>query len=154
MLAVLDIDGVVADVRHRLHHLRGWRSWEGFFAEADRDPLLREGAELAADLADRHEIVWLSGRPEWLRDITRDWLTRHELPDGELYLRPYHDFRPAPAFKLDVLRQLAPRGIAALIDDDDEVVQAATAAGYPAALAEWVPRSATLRRAQDREGRT
>ena len=36
MLAVFDVDGVVADVRHRLHHL-GRHRWDRFFAAADRD---------------------------------------------------------------------------------------------------------------------
>jgi phosphoglycolate phosphatase-like HAD superfamily hydrolase len=154
VLAVFDIDGVVADVRHRLHHLNGWRAWDSFFADADQDPLLPEGAQLVADLSRQHEIVWLSGRPEWLRGVTREWLTDHHLPDGELYLRPYQDYRPAPAFKLDVLHRLAPRGIAAVIDDDDEVIQAALDAGFPAVLADWVPRADALRQAQDRDGRT
>jgi phosphoglycolate phosphatase-like HAD superfamily hydrolase len=154
VLAVFDIDGVVADVRHRLHHLEGRRSWNGFFDAADADSLLAEGARLVAELGREHEIVWLTGRPEWLRDVTADWLAEHGLPDGELYMRPYHDYRPAPQYKLSVLRQLASRGIAAMIDDDDEVVQAALRAGFPAALADWVPRSRALRRAQDRDGRT
>ena len=154
MLAVFDIDGVVADVRHRLHHLERRRSWTAFFEAAHEDPLLSEGAELVADLGRTHEIVWLTGRPEWLRDTTADWLAQHGLPGSEMYLRPYGDYRPAPRYKLDVLRRLAPRGIAAVIDDDDEVVRAALDAGYPTILADWVPRAAALRRAQDRDGRT
>jgi hypothetical protein len=154
VLAVFDVDGVVADVRHRLHHLGRRRSWSAFFSAADRDTLLAEGARLVADFAERHEIVWLTGRPEWLRDTTADWLAEHGLPDGELYLRPQGDYRPAPRYKVDVLTRLAPRGIAAVVDDDDEVVQAALAAGFPAVLADWVPRTPALRRAQDRDGRT
>jgi hypothetical protein len=154
VLAVFDIDGVVADVRHRLHHLERRRSWNAFFDAADQDGLLPQGASLVADLARQHEIVWLTGRPEWLRDTTADWLAEHGLPGAELYLRPSGDYRPAPRYKVDVLRRLAPRGIAAVIDDDDEVVQAALAEGFPAVLADWVPRTATLRRAQDRDGRT
>jgi hypothetical protein len=154
VLAVFDIDGVVADVRHRLHHLERRRSWNAFFDAAHEDTLLAEGATLVADLARHHEIVWLTGRPEWLRDTTADWLAEHGLPGGEMYLRPYGDYRPAPRYKVDVLRTLAPRGIAAVIDDDDEVVRAALAAGFPAVLAEWVPRAAALRKAQDRDGRT
>ncbi len=156
MLAVFDIDGVVADVRHRVHHLDAGdsRSWRRFFAAADRDGLLPEGAALVGDLGDRHDIVWLTGRPEWLRDTTQRWLARHGLPHDEVHLRPHGDYRPAPHYKLSVLRRLAPRGIAALVDDDDEVVSAARAAGYPAVLADWVPREAALRRAQDRDGRT
>ena len=155
MLAVFDVDGVVADVRHRLHFLSGRRrSWNAFFNAAGRDPLLPEGARLVADLGREHEIVWLTGRPEWLRDVTSDWLAAHGLPTGELHLRPAGDYRPAPRYKLDVLRRLAPRGIAAVIDDDDEVVRTAQQAGFPAVLADWVPRTRELRVAQDRDGRT
>jgi hypothetical protein len=154
VLAVFDIDGVVADVRHRLHYLERRRSWSGFFNAAGHDGLLPEGAQLVADLAREHEIVWLTGRPEWLRGTTEDWLVRHGLPDGEVHLRPHGDYRPAAQYKLSTLRRLAPRGIAAVIDDDDEVIQVALAAGFPAVLADWVPRAASLRRAQDRDGRT
>jgi hypothetical protein len=151
-LAVFDIDGVVADVRHRLHHLDPPRSWRRFFAGAAEDPLLPEGARLVADLGRHHEVVWLTGRPDWLRAITASWLARHDLPPGQLYLRPEGDYRPAPVYKLSVLRGL--RSVAAVVDDDPEVVSAAAAAGLPAVLADWVPRSETLREAQDRLGRT
>jgi hypothetical protein len=155
VIAVFDIDGVVADVRHRLHHLEGRRrSWSSFFADAPHDPLLPEGAALVAELAGRHEIVWLTGRPERLRAVTETWLAEHGLPAAEVFLRPDNDFRPAPRYKLGVLRRLAERGVAAVVDDDDEVVRAARAAGFPALLADWVPRERVLREAQDRDGRT
>lgn len=155
MLAVFDIDGVVADVRHRLHHLDPpRRSWSGFFRDAAEDPLLAEGARLVADLAARHEIVWLTGRPAWLRRTTADWLAGHGLPGGELHLRPDGDYRPARQYKVQVLQGLSRRGVAAFVDDDPEVVDAAAAAGFPAVLADWVPRGATLRDAQERFGRT
>ena len=154
MLAVFDVDGVVADVRHRLHHLHGGHSWDAFFDDADKDELLDEGARLVADLGRQHDIVWLTGRPEWLRAVTEQWMGRNGLPCDELHMRPHHDYRPAPRYKLSVLLELAPRGIAAVIDDDDEVIAAAAAAGFPAVLADWVPRGSDLRRAQDRDGRT
>ena len=154
-LAVFDIDGVVADVRHRLHHIAGrHRDWGAFFQEAGADPLLPEGAALVADLGARYDVVWLTGRPEWLRSVTAGWLSDHGLPSCELHLRPPADYRPAPRYKLDVLRRLAPRGVAAFVDDDELVVQTALDAGFPAVLADWVPRGATLRRAQDHDGRT
>jgi hypothetical protein len=153
VLAVFDIDGVVADVRHRLHHLRD-HHWHRFFDDAESDPLLAEGAALVADLATQHEIVWLTGRPEWLRDTTSDWLRSHDLPGDELHLRGNGDYRPARTYKVGVLRRLQTRGIAAFIDDDGEVVDAALRAGLPAVLADWVPRDADLRDAQERFGRT
>jgi hypothetical protein len=153
VLAVFDIDGVVADVRHRLHHLHRHR-WHRFFDAAHTDPLLSEGARLVADLAREHEIVWLTGRPDWLRQITADWLVQHSLPGTELHMRPDGDYRPARVYKLAVLKRLAPREIAALVDDDAEVIDAAMRAGYPAVLADWVPRDGDLRAAQEEWGRT
>jgi phosphoglycolate phosphatase-like HAD superfamily hydrolase len=154
-LAVFDIDGVVADVRHRLHHLEARpKDWGRFFRAAGDDPPLAEGLALVADLRERHEIVWLTGRPDWLRETTRNWLDTFGLPDGELFMRPGADRRPARLYKLGVLRQLSGREIAAFIDDDSEVVDAARAAGYPAVLADWAGRAPALREAQDRLGRT
>ncbi len=154
-LAVVDVDGVVADVRHRLHHLDPPKSWPAFFAEAENDPLLPQGAELVADLlGGRHEIVWLTGRPEWLRPVTRRWLHRHGLPVQELHMRPDGDRRPARVFKIGVLGRLRPRIIDLFVDDDPDVVHAARAAGIIAVLADWVPREARLHAAQERQGRT
>jgi phosphoglycolate phosphatase-like HAD superfamily hydrolase len=156
-LAVVDIDGVVADVRHRLHYLRRparAHGWSAFFNAAADDALLPEGARLVAELAETHDIVWLSGRPQWLAGVTRDWLLEHGLPADEMHLRGNEDRRPARFYKLGVLARLRPRGIAAVIDDDAEVIDAALAAGYPAVLVDWVPRTRVLRDAQERAGRT
>jgi hypothetical protein len=154
-LAVFDIDGVVADVRHRVHHLDSRpKDWGGFFGAAGDDSPLPEGLALVAELGGRHEVVWLTGRPDWLRATTRRWLRTHGLPVTELFMRERGDFRPARLYKLGVLRSLAARQIAAFIDDDAEVVDAALAAGHPAVLADWAERTPVLREAQDRLGRT
>ena len=43
-LAFVDLDGVLADVRHRLHHLTGRRKdWDAFFDAAGQDPSHPEG---------------------------------------------------------------------------------------------------------------
>src|ERR1700712_5122014 len=85
-VAVVDIDGVVADVRHRVGRLqRRPPDWVGFFAAADRDAPLAAGVDRVLDLiAAGHEIVWLTGRPEWLRGITERWLDEQGLPVGML----------------------------------------------------------------------
>jgi hypothetical protein len=154
-IAVFDIDGVVADVRHRVHHLEGRRNdWDAFFDAAADDTPLQPGVTLALDLAGRHELVWLTGRPDWLRGVTQDWLEAHGLPTDELHMRPYSDYRPARFYKLGVLAGLRARSIEAFVDDDPDVVDAALEAGYPAVLADWAPRGRALRKAQDRLGRT
>jgi phosphoglycolate phosphatase-like HAD superfamily hydrolase len=155
-LAVFDIDGVLADVRHRLHHLEARpQRWERFFRSADRDPLLVEGAErLRAALAD-HDVVYVTGRPESTRSLTERWLARHGLPTGPLVMREDDDDRPARYLKRDVLRRLSEhRQIASVLDDDPAVVRMLAEDGWPIELATWLPHSSTLRSAQERRGRT
>ena len=155
-LAVFDIDGVLADVRHRLHHLEAYpQRWERFFAAADRDPLLPEGAErLRAALVD-HDVIYLTGRPERNRRLTERWLRHHGLPTRPLLMRPDTDHRPARWMKREALRTLAAtRDIVSVLDDDPAVVAVLEADGWPVELATWLPHSSTLQSAQEDEGRT
>ena len=154
-VAVIDIDGVVADVRHRLRHVEPPPRWDRFFAEAGDDPLLSVGADLAHQLALEHAIIWLSGRPESLREVTERWLHRNRLPPGPVLLRPVGDHRPAARLKLQRLYELArTQTIAAMVDDDPAVVRAVRVAGFPIVLADWIPNDRSLRRAQESDGRT
>jgi hypothetical protein len=155
-LAVVDIDGVVADVRHRLHLVEGRpKRWPEFFAAAADDPPLATGVALVLELAADHDVVWLTGRPERTRAATVGWLAAQGLPPGALLMRGDRDFRPARITKRDELRRLRrTREVAVVVDDDPEVVATLQADGFPVRLADWLPHSSTLRAAQERDGRT
>jgi hypothetical protein len=159
-LLIVDIDGVIADVTHRQHHLAGpRRDWDAFFGAAGHDPVLEAGADAVRQAdADGNRIVYLTGRPERLRRVTESWLAQHELPVALdcLIMRPHRDWRPAPDFKLQVVLDLAQsHTVVNLWDDDAAVVDAVQAAGFPATVPEWTqPRNAGLIEAQDRLGRT
>jgi hypothetical protein len=127
-----------------------------FFRSAIDDPVIAEGRELIDLLGAGHDLVWLSGRPEWLRPLTQRWLAAAGLPTGPLWLRPDGDRRPAAVFKVSRLRVLArDRPVTLLVDDDPDVIAAARAAGFNAVLAVWSRRNGApaLHEAQ-REGRT
>ncbi|HST49394.1 hypothetical protein [Jatrophihabitans sp.] len=154
-IAVFDIDGVVADVRHRLHLLeRRPKDWPAFFAAAARDTSLAEGIDRVRAAATEHEIVWLTGRPRSLEEVTRRWLDQRELPGTELIMRGRRDFRPAPVLKLAELTRLRPRQVELFVDDDAKVIAAAAGVGFPAVLADWMESSPALSEAQDQAGRT
>jgi len=159
-VVVFDVDGVLADVEHRVHHLEGPRkNWGAFFSAAAGDPPLRTGIELARERATEHDLAYLTGRPESLRRVTQRWLTEHGLPAGALWMRPPRDFRPARVMKLEALRALgADREVEVVVDDDEQVVDALRDAGYAVLQATWAVQSrshgATLRRAQEDQGRT
>ncbi|GIE91316.1 LNS2 domain-containing protein [Actinoplanes regularis] len=150
------MDGVVADVRHRLRHIASRpKDWQAFFAAAGRDPVLRPGADLVHEYARDHDLIWLTGRPERLRTVTERWFTAHELPAGRLLMRPDHDRRPARDFKAGRLRKLSAEGvIAVVVDDDPDVVLRLKKDGFPVRLADWVPHEKSLHQAQERDGRT
>jgi phosphoglycolate phosphatase-like HAD superfamily hydrolase len=156
MLAVIDLDGVLADVRHRLHHVaHPPKDWAAFFAAAPQDPLLDEGARVAHALAEVHDLVYLSGRPEHCRPDTLRWLVRHELPAAPVHLRPPQDRRPGRLYKVDALRRLArEQPVAVLVDDDPLVCEAARAAGFDVLPATWMGRAEELLEAQEVDGET
>jgi hypothetical protein len=155
-IAVIDVDGVLADVRHRLKHLeRRPKDWQAFFRAAPEDPPLTVGIDAARRLAEVYDVVYLSGRPESCRADTVAWFERHGLPAGELLLRPGRDFRPSKDYKVEVLRTLTDRApVAVLVDDDAAVVEAARKAGFDVLPATWMGAAPTLHRAQEEEGRT
>jgi phosphoglycolate phosphatase-like HAD superfamily hydrolase len=156
MLAVFDVDGVVADVRHRLHHVaRSPKNWQRFFAGAADDPPLETGVELARRWSAEHDLVWLTGRPESLRRVTERWLRDQGLPARRVLMRPASDRRPATLYKADRLDGLARRSrIAVVVDDDPQVAALLTSRGWPVYLADWVPYAEALRQAQESDGRT
>ncbi len=157
---VVDIDGVVADVRHRLHHIeRSPKDWDRFFAAAVDDPLLPEGKAVVDQLvATGHELVWLTGRPERCRRDTVTWLTKVGLPVAGLHMRRDGDRRPARQTKLAVLQSLArSRPVAVMVDDDALVVRTLRMAGFEVLHADWMTTDdaqPTLFDAQESEGRT
>lgn len=159
-VAVIDLDGVLADVRHRLHHLVSRpKAWDAFFSAAPHDPPLEEGFEVLRRLAEVYDVVYLSGRPEGCRPDTEEWLARHQAPPGPVLLRPDRDRRPARLFKVERLRRLAEESeVVVLVDDDPRVVAAAREAGFDVLPATWMPQepeeSGSLQQAQEQEGRT
>jgi hypothetical protein len=155
-VAVIDVDGVVADVRHRVRFLDSRpRDWDAFFGAAADDPPLEVGLARVAQLSADHDIVWLTGRPEWLRATTLAWFTKHGLPTGRLIMRRGNDRRPARVVKRAELRRLAAgRTVTIVLDDDPAVVAALADDGWPIERADWVDYAPALGTAQEESGRT
>ncbi|KUO17480.1 phosphatase domain-containing protein [Streptomyces dysideae] len=163
-LAVFDLDDTLADTAHRQRFLETTpRDWDAFFAAAPQDPPVAEGIALALESAQECEVVYLTGRPERCRRDTLDWLAAQGLPEGRVHMRRdagragggRGDRRPARRTKLEILRRLArTREIRVLVDDDELVCEDAEWAGFTVVRARWTARSAALKVAQEREGRT
>lgn len=155
-LAVFDIDGVLADVRHRLTHVESRpKNWDAFFAAAVDDPPLEQGVALCLESAKDCEVVYVTGRPERCRADTVGWFARHGLPEGRLSMRNERDRRPARVAKPELLRRLADgRVVAVVVDDDLQVCDAYEAAGWRVLRATWMTAAPALHEAQESDGRT
>lgn len=159
-LAIVDLDGVVADVRHRLEFLeRRPKDWDGFFGAAIDDPVHDDGRATVERLRQDHEVIYLTGRPRRTERDTRSWLDRNGLGGHRLEMRSGRDFRPSSTVKVETLGRLAEgRTVGIVVDDDERVIAAMAAAGYPTFHATWERRAidadAELRRAQESDGRT
>lgn len=131
-IVVFDIDGVLADGRHREHFLATRpKDWVSFFALLRDDGPIERGIERLRGMRAARECVLVSGRPERTRAATLTWLADHGVEALPVHLRPDNDYRPAPQFKADVLAGLGgPDAVALVIDDDARVVSALEAAGY------------------------
>lgn len=140
-IAVVDIDGVIADVRHRLHFVKGSpRDWDGFFDAAPFDGVLLRGRSWIEDaLASGLDIVYLTGRPERCRAATQGWLAEHGFPTATLLMRSDRDRRPARLLKVQALVELQrSMEVVSFLDDDPAVVEEACRAGFAAVHADWM----------------
>jgi len=74
---------------------------------ADPSDPLKRSAQTLRTLAEDFHILYLTSRPRFLLDKTRDWLRAHEFPDGPVITaaRARAALRPGP-FKRHMLREL------------------------------------------------
>jgi uncharacterized HAD superfamily protein len=125
---IVDIDGTISDVRHRLHHvLQHPKNYEAFHSLCGEDqPIMSVIAAVRAftSCRDYTAIILLTGRPEKYREATMDWLERNAIPYDSLYMRPDGDHRKAEEYKRGVLGQIQAAGhdVFLAFEDQQDVV--------------------------------
>ena len=133
---VFDIDGTLADVTHRLHHIkRKPKNWDKFFAASADDKAIAHICDLAHHLSAIKPVVFVSGRSDQVRRETEDWLEREVGQRGPLYMRKARDTRPDYIVKAELLDALMGDGYEPIMafDDRDQVVKMWRAKGIPCA---------------------
>jgi hypothetical protein len=151
LIVVCDIDGVLADCSHRLHHIeKEPPDWEAFFAECPDDKAISVGIALLDQLVDAmysmgsvvDDIYFVTGRTEEWRRETRRWLVDNitnystfGLSDECLIMRPAGDHRPDYILKGEAYNKIAeenPGYSLLIIDDNIRNVEEAVRRGYAA----------------------
>src|SRR5580693_706300 len=127
-IVIFDIDGTLADLRHRLHYVKnGGRNWDEFFASVGEDRPIWPMIELFHALASEYRIIIVSGRNETIREATEKWLWEHNITAyAGLYMRPKGDHRQDYIVKKEILaiiRKDFPHAeISFVVDDRPSVV--------------------------------
>lgn len=120
-IVIVDMDGTLADVGHRLHHIKGpgKKNWHKFFEGMDEDAPNREIVDMVREYANNHEIVIVTGRPDSYRRRTMQWLKRYDISFSRLFMRPAGDHRPDYVVKKEILNSLgADKERVTLVIDD------------------------------------
>lgn len=126
---IFDIDGVLADNRHRLHLIsKEKQDWDSFFAELSNDEPFHNVIRLYNALLPAHNIIICTGRPEEHRARTRIWLNRHSVVNwDEMMMRPTGDYRPAVEVKREMLYRILNnperKDIAFVFEDEPKLVK-------------------------------
>ena len=130
---LVDIDGTLADIRHRLKyiaHPHGRKQWGAFFDAMSDDkpiePTIKLVKTLIADsgYAGASEVLFVTGRPDSHRQQTLDWLCDHVTPLAyiqltKLYMRREGDHRDDILIKRQILDQIRADGFNPTIAIDD-----------------------------------
>ncbi len=92
---IVDLDGTLCDIEHRVHHVRVKpKNWKAFNEGMDQDKSYFWCIELIAAMRDRgYQIIFVTGRDDNFRGPTESWLARHNIAYDNLYMRAAGDFR-------------------------------------------------------------
>jgi HAD superfamily, subfamily IIIB (Acid phosphatase) len=124
---IFDIDGTLANITHRRHHVETKpKNWPDFKKAAHLDTPVEAVAILARSLKTlAHRIILCSGRGEDERTTTVAWLAKHQINYHALYMRATGDYRDDDIIKSEMLARMRADGYRPDIafDDRDRVVK-------------------------------
>lgn len=124
-IVIFDIDGTLADVSERIHHVRKKpKNWNAFFQGMAQDKAIHSMVRLCNLLyASGIQIVLCSGRSEEHRQQTVDWLTQQGVNYHNLVLRKDNDRRQDSVVKREMLAHLDKTKILFVVEDRSRVVE-------------------------------
>jgi phosphoglycolate phosphatase-like HAD superfamily hydrolase len=128
MNIVFDIDGVLADNRHRFKLIESApKDWDAYYEMMSLDPLHEEMAAVFFDLSRANSVFLCTGRPQKYRAATKAWFEKNDMWEGvyRLFMRPDGDMRPNPDLKEDMAKLLHRdyHGVDMVFEDDTRSVE-------------------------------
>ncbi len=75
---LVDIDGTLADITHRMHHWHS-KNYEAFNSEMPNDKVNQWCVEIINAFKSTHKIFLITGRPGRTRILTQPWLIKRNI---------------------------------------------------------------------------
>jgi phosphoglycolate phosphatase-like HAD superfamily hydrolase len=131
-IVIFDIDGTLADISAREHHVKKRpKNWKGFFEGMSGDVPIVPILNLCNTLYEAgFEIILFTGRPEDYRKDTEEWLDKHKVKYHSLFMRGSRDMRDDTIVKKEMLEHINKKKIAFIVEDRNRVVQMWRDEGY------------------------
>ena len=124
---LVDLDGTLCDVEHRVHHVQTKnKNWKSFNELMVHDELNHWCFELIEAMSDRgYKIIFVTGRGEPWRAPTENWLIKHNVKYEHLYMRGVLDHREDSDVKEDIFLEKIEQNYQVLfvVDDRKSVVE-------------------------------
>jgi hypothetical protein len=124
-LVIFDIDGTLADVSERIHHVKHKpKNWEAFYQGMAQDKAIHSMVRLCNILyAAGIRIILCSGRNEQHREETVKWLAQQGVNYHELILRKVNDRRTDTVVKREMLANIDKSKVLFVVEDRSRVVE-------------------------------
>lgn len=123
MTIIVDIDGTIADNKHRQNLLTtDPKNWDAFFDQCPNDAPIFPVVSVVIALSAIHHILMVTGRSEKYREMTKNWLNLHLIPCDGLYMRADGDYRPDEVVKEEILARIRETHTPILALDDRQSV--------------------------------
>lgn len=124
-IVIFDIDGTLADVSERIHHVRKKpKNWSAFFEGMAQDKAIHSMVRLCNILyASGLHVILCSSRSEEHRGETVKWLAGQGVNYHSLLLRKDQDRRPDSTVKRELLAGIDKSKVLFVVEDRSRVVE-------------------------------
>lgn len=107
MNIIVDIDGTIADMRHRRHFVvDGNDDWKSFYESMVEDTPIQPVVDLVNELYRHNKILLVTGRPNNYCIHTHEWLQKYKIQYHKLYMRKMGDSRFDYIIKEEILAEI------------------------------------------------
>jgi len=123
---IVDVDGTLADVSLIKHHLEnGKRDFDSFHKDSISVPPYPHVVDMVNKAKkDGYFILTVTARFDTYRELTNEWLNKHNIPSDGLFMRGKEDWRKDYEVKKEILEMISNDwDVVHAIDDNPDVIK-------------------------------